>query len=143
MSDKNFSLTVWGCTGIALILALLSSAGQRHASFTVTASSVYLDRSVWSSSTRPTYRLQKVTVNGQTNCLVTQDLGSGYVDSVNWESSGVRIKVATTARINEGDAMLWVFSTIPNQPRVIVPFSQEGAASAIDYRRLMSTPYCP
>jgi hypothetical protein len=136
-------LTVWACIGIALMLALLSSANQRRASFTVTVSSMYLDRSVWDSSTRPTYRLQKVTVNGQTSCLVTQDLDSGYVDSVNWESSGVRIKVATTAPINEGDAMLWVFSTTPNQPRVVVPFSQGRGASAIDYRRLMSTPYCP
>ncbi|MBP9710200.1 hypothetical protein KBD61_04215 [Patescibacteria group bacterium] len=141
-------MKVWVGFCLVMIFALVvGGAGHRPTSFTIiipTAQVMRMDRSVWSSTTvRPIYRLQKVTVNGQTNCLEAQDLGSGYVNSVVWEPTRVQVKVTTDASLNPGDALLWVFSTTPNQPRIVVPFSQEGAASQIDYPQLMSAPYCP
>ncbi len=147
MSDRSFSLSVWTLLSLITILALALGAGRGSTSFTVAIPSTQttcLDRSTWSSAVvRPIYRLQKVTVNGQNHCLQVEGLDSGYVDSVNWESGRVRVNVTTTASLSQGDAMLWVFSTTPNQPHLVVPFSQEGVASGIDYPGLMSTPYCP
>lgn len=132
---------VWAALG-ALILALVAGAGQGPASFTVvipTSQVSQLDRSTW----RPIYQLQRLRVNGPGNCLESENVAHGHVQSLTWESAGVRVNVTTTASLNPTDPMLWVFSTTPNQPRLVIPFSQEGAASGIDYSRLMSTHYCP
>ncbi len=132
---------VWAALG-ALILALVAGAGQGPASFTVvipTNQVSQLDRSTW----RPTYQLQRLRVNGPGDCLESENVAHGHVQSLTWESAGVRVNVTTTASLNPTDPMLWVFSTTPGQPRIVVPFAQEGAASQINYARLMSTPYCP